>query len=86
MDPLSSEIISVIKGLQGGKATPDSPQKFDPKTTKRGVSIFALSVHFEDYRPERIARLLGELCDSGQVNALDPDVDGLISFYVPLKA
>lgn len=83
MDPLSSEIISVIKGLQGGKATPDSPQKFDPETTRRGVSMFALSVHFEDYRPERIARLLSELCDNGQVEAMDPDADGLISFFIP---
>lgn len=83
MGPLSSEIISVIKGLQGGKATPDSPEKFDPETARRGVSMFALSVHFEDYRPELIARLLMDLCDDERVKVLDPDADGLISFFIP---
>lgn len=83
MDHLSSEIVSVIKGLQGGKATPDSPEKFDPETARRGVSMFALSVHFEDYRPELIARLLVDLRDSGRVEILDPDADGLISFFIP---
>lgn len=75
---MKNEVLQKIKDLQSGVYHKSHVIAFNPEITGRGVSIIALSDHFED--PKETVKAIKELILEGKVRAIDPDADNFVSF------